>query len=432
MNNLDQLRKKYKKFVYKSFEWSVEGNQLNTSFHYEIAPDLIFTHTILFENLDQIDKISSKNIDQFVFHLGISEIPSYWKSTAAQTIEIAAGHLNSDQITWWHNLFINGMGEFFFKNQIDFTGSHFLEIISTGPVHENPSFTPTATNSVLIPIGGGKDSIVTLEILKDKFPTAPFVVYPTTPASMAITDLSGFKKFPSASRILDPLMTNLDRFTFLTGHIPYSATLSFIFLLAAVIDGHKYIAVSNERSSLEANVSYLGWDINHQYSKTLEYETSFNDYIYKHLTKNTTYFSFLRPLFELQIAKIFAHMPKYFPIFRSCNKGQQTNSWCNKCPKCLSIALTLIPWLGEEKIISFMGKNPLSDPDNTHLLNQMTDPNEIKPFECVTTTEEAQICLELISKGRTKTINQFLTHWIPDLNMPKEFETILREAYESS
>src|SRR3989344_5941850 len=453
--NHHQLRQKYPKFIYESFSHRIKNGQLICEFKYSIPPDHTFTHTVSFETLSTPPgwtKVETPRgwpnglprggvLDNLIFHLGLAEIFSYWKLTSSPIVEIAAGHLAPDQIKFWHKLFINGMGQYFYENRIDFTGNDFITISSsnTSPLHPSPGrrhelsenlgegTRERGTSEVLVPLGGGKDSIVTAELLKNHFPIRPIIVHPTTPASLRISNLLGHQDPIFVHRKLDPKMLELTNQGYLTGHIPYSAILAFIFLLAAATENIPYVAVSNETSSNEGNVEYLGSTINHQYSKTLEFEQDFNSYL-KHLGSNISYFSFLRPLHEFQIAKLFSKMPNYFKDFRSCNKNQQADSWCGQCPKCLSVALSLIPWIGEAKVVEIMGVNPLTDPTNHELLAQMTDPSQAKPFECIVTTEEAQICLEFIQQGQTARVREFL-HRLGPSTMPPKFAKILKNAY---
>ncbi|TSC86386.1 MAG: hypothetical protein G01um101416_659 [Microgenomates group bacterium Gr01-1014_16] len=381
------------KFVYESY--SLDSHTLK--FNYS-SGDHRFTHQVVFENLTgQLDP-------NLIFHLGLAEMFSYWKLFCSHEIEIAAGHLTSDQIKFWHKLAVNGMGQYFYENKIDFTAPDFLTITSTNNrMPTNANRMPT-NDKVLVPIGGGKDSIVTLELLKPHFEVRPIIVYPTTPASLRIA-----KDPIIVRRILDPYMLQLTKQGYLTGHIPYSAILAFIFL----IPQYKYIAVSNERSSDEGNVEYLGHSINHQYSKTLEFETDFNKYI-ESWTLNLEYFSFLRPLYELQIAKLFSKIPKYFDTFRSCNRNQQQDSWCGHCPKCISTALLLKPFLSKEQIIKIIGSYPSED--------EMRQLTISKPFECILTRAEAQAALT--GQG----LEKILSSWQDNPNMPHEFTKILKAA----
>lgn len=428
MNSLE-LRRRYPVFTYKSFSYQVGDNSMETSFVYEITPDHTFTHRITFENIE----INSGNLDQikpFVFNLGLVEIPSYWKATASPTISIEAGPLGEDQTPFWHKLLINGMGEYFYKNRIDFTSTDFLEIHNAN-INSEPFKTMTIAtlDSIIVPVGGGKDSATTLEIFRQLMSVHCLTINPQQ-ASLDIARIAGYLKPITVKRVIDPSLINLNEQGYLNGHIPFSASVAFIALLAAAVDRSKYVVMSNERSSNEGNVEYLGHQINHQYSKSLEFETDFNDYVRKHLTSDIRYFSFLRPFYELQIAKMFAGMGKYFDSFRSCNRGRETNSWCGQCPKCISVALTLLPWTNESTIVKIFGRNPLTDPANQQTIQEFQGLGQTKPFECVTTFEEAKICLEFIKNGMTDRVKEFLDRWETNPNMPEKFNAILKKQYE--
>lgn len=417
MNYL-QFRQKYPKFIYEKYSWEKKDNNLHLRFQYTISPDHKFDHQIIIDNFN-----FHPGLENIIFHIGLAEMFSYWKLTCSPQIEIQAGTLSLEQTSWWKKLLIGGMGEYFYKNQIDFTPQDFVQISSSGSKLENTNL--DINNYVLVPLGGGKDSIVTLELLKNDFQVKVLMVNPT-PAMLQISDISKITPL-IIHRIIDPYLLDLNNQGYLNGHIPFSAALAFISLLPQ----YKYVALSNERSSNEGNVQYLGQIINHQYSKSLEFETNFNNYVHKYITSDINYFSFLRPLYELQISKLFSSLPQYFSIFKSCNVGQKTNSWCGHCPKCLSIALTLGAWIGEAKITQIMGINPLTDSSNAQILESMTNPSKVKPFECITTTEEANICLEFIKKGQTDKVSKFLTHWGPS-HIPPQFEVILKSAYANS
>ena len=404
-------------------------DSLETSFRYTTGSDHSFTHKIVFENIEPVGQ-HPEQIEPFVFNLGLAEMPSYWKATASPTILVEAGTIRAGQEAFWHRLFMGGMGEYFYRNDIDFTPPDFLQI-SNGDNPKTPfELMAIATlDSIIVPVGGGKDSAVTLEILRQFMPIYSLVINPQ-PASLEVSALAGFTKPITVKRVIDPKLIELNEQGYLNGHVPFSASVAFMALLAAATDGSKYIAVSNERSSDEGNIEYLGHQINHQYSKSLEFETDFNNYIHCHLTSDIGYFSFLRPLYELQIAKLFASMKKYFDNFRSCNKGRETNSWCGRCPKCISIALTLLPWTDESTITNIFGKNPLKDPDNQQTIREMQGLEKTKPFECVTTFEEARVCLDFIENGMTEGVNEFLSRWGANPNMPDKFNEILRKQYE--
>jgi len=221
----------------------------------------------------------------------------------------------------------------------------------------------------------------------------------------------------NVERVLDKELLKLNDKRFPNGHTPFTALLSFTSILGAILFGFGTVAFSNERSSEEENVSYLGKRINHQYSKTLDFENKFRDYNQRYLS-NINYFSFLRPLYDIQIVKIFSNFDKYFPVIRSCNVGQKTNSWCGKCPKCLSTFILLNPFL-KEKNISIFGKDLLKDESLKPLLNSLISEIEVKPFECVGTREELKVALGILKDS------SILSSWNADNNLPIQFREVL-------
>jgi hypothetical protein len=292
---------------------------------------------------------------------------------------------------------------------------------------------------VLVPIGGGKDSIVTLELLKPHFQVIPFVVNPV-PIMSEVIKASGLQNPIIVKSEIDPYLLELNKQGYLNGHTPVSAFYAFCACLACYLHGIPHIAFSNERSSNEGNTTYLGHEINHQYSKTLEFETDFNNLITQSLNLPISYFSFLRPLYELQIIKLFCQYPKYFLIFSSCNQNFKlthhqsliNRPWCQHCPKCVSTALMLACFIGKKKVSEIMGVYPPDLPINQSLIYQLTGKSAIKPFECVLTRAEARAAFDAVEFGKSDQLEQLLSSWMDNPNMPKEFENILKEAVHKS
>jgi hypothetical protein len=207
-------------------------------------------------------------------------------------------------------------------------------------------------------------------------------------------------------REIDKALLKMNRQGFLNGHTPFSAYLAFLtFLLAAAFDC-RYIALSNERSSNEGNVKYLGKEINHQWSKSFQFEQLFRNYSKKYLGKGIEYFSFLRPLYEIQIAKLFSGYSKYFPIFLSCNEAFKTDSgrkktlkkWCGECSKCLFAFAVLYPFLKESELIDIFGKNLFKQRNLLPVMKELIGEKSFKPFECVGTIKETLVAFYLSLK----------------------------------
>ena len=436
---LARLRKQYPVFLYKGYSYKLRGKDLAISFDFRILPDIRFAPKVVIKNVgkENLKRVGESNLSNLIFHLGLMEIPSYWKATCSPKIIVQAGGLNSTQVAWWKNLFMQGLGEFFYKNKIDFTAPNFLTIISSPQFLPRPSLGIPRLglgNRVLVPVGGGKDSAVTLELLKKSgMEQRPFLLNPTNPQFTLIKKAglpaqAGAKNPITVFRVIDPRLLELNRQGFLNGHTPFSAYLAFLGILTASLFDFKFIAFSNERSSNEGNVKYKGKIINHQYSKSFEFEKKFREYTKKYLAKDMEYFSFLRPLYELQIAKIFAKYPKYFGVFLSCNEARKTRSgkqkptgkWCGKCSKCLFVYVILSPFIKPKTLEKIFRKNLLKDQSLAPLMDRLTGKRGFKPFECVGTPREVAAALS----GKT---DRILRSWDSYNFIPQKLSRILKQ-----
>ncbi len=273
-----QLRKKYPVFSFDNYLWKVTGSDFHVSFWFS-SSNVKFNPKIVIKNipLKRIKTLDKECLDNLVFNLGMIEMFSYWKSVCSPKILVRAGALDKKQIAWWEDVLVRGMGQFFYENDIDFTINNFMQIFSTGKGSAVKSGAVKG-EGVLIPIGGGKDSAVTLELLKKfKKDVGCFVLNPTR-NTKAMFKVSGYKNIIVAERKIEKKLLEMNRKGFLNGHTPFVAYLSFLTVLVSVLFNKRYIVLSNEDSSSEGNVDYCGRNINHQYSKSLDFENKFRDY----------------------------------------------------------------------------------------------------------------------------------------------------------
>jgi hypothetical protein len=405
--NLITLRKKYPKFIYEKYSYKIFGKNLEIFFDFKVPPDIHFQPKITIKNIkkSQLKRVGEKVLKNLIFHLGLIEIPSYWKATCSPTIEIKAGKLNKEQKTFWKNLIMKGMGQFFYENKIDFTKPNFLKII---PSFCNNYATALKLQSekskVLVPIGGGKDSIVTLEKLKEQRKEVnAFLVNPTKYVKNVL-QVARIKKPIVVERKIDPVLLQLNKKGYLNGHTPFTAVLSFLSFFCAVLFGYKNIAFSNEKSANEGNVKYLGTTINHQWSKSLEFERKFRDYCQKYLVKNINYFSLLRPYTELEVSRMFLKYPQYFLVFSSCNQSIKTGkTWCGNCPKCLFVYASLYPFLEKKQLLKIFGRDIFENKKLLPTMKSLIGQGSHKPFECVGTYKESRLAFSLSLKKAKKT-----------------------------
>ena len=194
-------------------------------------------------------------------------------------------------------------------------------------------------------------------------------------------------------RTLDPNMLTLNKLGFLNGHTPFSALVAFSGMLMAELYGKEYVVLSNESSANESTVA--GSSVNHQYSKSFQFEEDFDRYIRQYIGSRVRYFSLLRPWSEFQIAAYFSRLTDFHPVFRSCNVGSKTDSWCGKCAKCLFVALLLTPFLDDAAIHAIFGREILEDESLIPILDGLCGLTPEKPFECVGSREEISTAMML-------------------------------------
>src|ERR1700730_6693008 len=239
-----------------------------------------------------------------------------------------------------------------------------------------------------VPVGGGKDSIVTLECLKHG--GEPLILFSLGDAE-PIRACSAAAGLPliGVPRRLDSRLFKLNAAGALNGHVPITGILSAISLASAVMAGCDAIVMSNEHSASAPNLRIENTEINHQYSKSLEFEEDFSEYVRNHISPSIAYFSLLRPLSEIEIARRFAKSREYFRIFRSCNAAfrqlltARGRGWCCNCPKCRFVFLALSPFIATAELIDIFGNNLLDDETERDGFAQLCGLQEYKPFECV-------------------------------------------------
>ena len=398
-----ELRKKYPEFIYESYSWKLKEKDLHISFCFR-AEEIKFNPLIVIKNVS-LKKIDKAVLNNLVFNLGMIEMFSYWKAVCSKKIIVKAGFLDRKQINWWKDILLKGMGQYFYENKIDFTSPDFIEIISLGK--EKLKKGKVSGKGILIPIGGGKDSAVTLELLKNfKKDIDCFALNPISNIK-EMFKVSGYKNMIVVERDIEKKLLLLNKKGYLNGHTPFVAYLSFLTVLVSVLFNKKFIVFSNEDSSNEGNVKWLGREINHQYSKTYDFEKKFRNYCSNYLAGGLEYFSILRLMYEVQIAKVFSYMKNYFPIFLSCNESQKTASgtkkktgkWCGACSKCLFVYMALYPFIPKEELLSIFKEDLFEKKELLETLKELIGEREVKPFECVGTRKEALVALYLSYKN---------------------------------
>lgn len=416
-----QLRLKHPRLVYRFFTVQNKNGEIVIEHEFLLEPDILFRPRTV---IPYDGQIRPGELDLFAFHLGLAESVSYWKAACPAEFVVEAGVLSQEQIRFWKELYIHGLGEFFFQNRIDFTLPDFLSIQSAGSL-VLPSSSPRLPedHADLVLVGGGKDSAVTLGMLSQSHRTVrPMAVNPTQ-ATRNIISVSGIPDPIYVQREIDPRLLSLNQEGYLNGHTPFSAYLAFLGSLVGYLCGTENVIVSNERSANEGNVMYRGMEINHQYSKSFRFEEAFRRYVSSFLPDAPSYFSLLRPLNDLQIGRLFTSMLQYFSVFLSCNAGSRTNAWCGKCAKCAFTYLSLSPFVPYNTMIEIFGRDYFAVPDILTHIEALTGLSGMKPLDCVGTQDESVLAVHL-SVGRYvqdgREVPEGLLKIKSDLHIPEE------------
>lgn len=388
MNKFEELRDKYKEFIYKDYKITEDKEMIRIEYLFEIPNLSEFKPKIEIEKRNiNFKNVNSNFVKNLVFNIGMIELISYWKSACPKKVIIECGSLNEEQINWFKKLYYYGLGEYRYINNIDVSADNMLEIeVKTKEEYklDYDGFDSSSLNGTLIPIGGGKDSCVTAELLKEEKDDNLCLIIGGKEPSVKSAEIAGYKdKIVYVKRTIDKNLLSLNKQGFLNGHTPFSSLLAFLSYLIAYLTEKKYIALSNESSANESNVE--GEKINHQYSKSFEFEQDFREYADKYLKAGVKYFSMLRPLNELQIAMLFAKNEKYHKIFRSCNVGSKSIpwEWCGNCPKCLFVYIILSPFLYKEKLLEIFSEDLYEKKGLLKTFIELCGYGETKPFECV-------------------------------------------------
>ncbi|MBR5800877.1 MAG: hypothetical protein IKY23_12550 [Lachnospiraceae bacterium] len=416
-NKFEEYRKKYPEFIYRDYELEKEEGMYTVRYFFEIPGLCEFTPKWSFPFEREVDE---EVLRALVFQLGMVESISYWKAACPPKLSVKCGALTKEQANFWKNLYFHGLGEFLFVNGIEVNPEEFISIeAASGQVSVLKDVLPAGGS--LVPVGGGKDSVVSLDLLKDEDVVA-YCINPSETMRNVIAK-SNARLTYGAKRILDARLLELNKQGFLNGHTPFSAIVAFSTVIAAYLTGKQYIVLSNENSANESTV--LNSTVNHQYSKSYEFEQDFNAYLRSVVDTEIFYFSFLRPLTEMQISYLFSKAKQYHDVFRSCNVGSKKGIWCCDCAKCLFVYIILSPFLSDEELVGIFGENLLSKESLAEIFKELAGIKENKPFECVGTRREVVSALYAFAgQGRSSLLTD---RYLNELQAEITVEEMLKE-----
>jgi hypothetical protein len=374
----------YKEFIFEHYSYDPVVSTLSLRYRFGSGPK--FEEKLVFDFMPRKLSLEASTVLDRIFRMiFLMSGVSYYKSFVPRTLICECFSVDRITAQFLQKFYEKGLAEFAFRNQISLRG-HFEIRWSGGP--PAAPIVLDLPRRTCVPVGGGKDSIVTLECLKRS--GEPLVLFSLGDAE-PIRDCIKTAGLPfiRVQRQLDNGLFELNEAGALNGHVPITGILSAIAVAGAVMSGYDTIAMSNEHSASAPNLQIDDIEVNHQYSKSLEFEADFSEYLQNWISPSIAYFSLLRPLSEIEIARRFSKYSKYFRGFRSCNAAfrqspvARERGWCGNCPKCRFVFLALAPSVEKTELIGIFGHNLIDDETQRDGFAQLCGLQEHKPFECV-------------------------------------------------
>ena len=382
-------------FKFGARHWDPATNTLKL--HYSLDDTCHFTETITFPAIANPGVIDSPAWERAAEILHAIAGVSYFK--AAFPLQVNTGSLRVTKMLarFLHDLYANGLAECAWRNELPRAPDLDFEV-NTLPL---PARGAGLGRRSLVPIGGGKDSIVAMEVVRRSGIEPLLVTTNEHPAKNDVARIAGLDMY-TVRRQVDPELLELNNSGAYNGHVPVTAINSAITVLVALATGCDEIVMANERSASEGSFEWNGAMINHQYSKAYEFEKAFNGLIRSEIASDLNYFSIFRNWSELQIAREFAALKQYHGAFLSCNqaytKKGRGSRWCGNCDKCRFVTLILAPWLSPAELMEMTGHDLLNSPEQLEGFRTLLALNGPKPLDCVGEVNESRFALSLVAR----------------------------------
>ncbi len=320
---------------------------------------------------------------------------SYYKTATPPLVEAVASPPRVAKLL--EAVYSEGLGELAFTNRL----AALPRPAFPRRELEAPAPQPRGVARTLVPIGGGKDSAVALEIVRRAGgDLALFSVGDAGPIARTAA-VAGLPHL-IVRRRLDPALDALNRAGAQNGHVPITAIVSCVAILTAGLLGFDSVAMANERSASSGNVRWGEIDVNHQFSKSVRAERLMRDAL-EDLGVGVEYFSVLRPASELAIARAFTRLTAYHEAFSSCNTNFRLDGsvparrWCCDCPKCRFVFLVMAPFAEPAHMREIFGRDMLEDESQFEGFALLSASGGLKPFECVGEEEESRVAMRMLA-----------------------------------
>ncbi|SFK35043.1 UDP-N-acetyl-alpha-D-muramoyl-L-alanyl-L-glutamate epimerase [Lysobacter sp. cf310] len=366
---------------------------------FDDGPELIETITVPGAPFD-LDAQRTAAVERALRLLHLIAGVSYYKAAVPEEIRIDAYQIDADTAALLELIYVNGLGEFAYRNGLNLHGRirfpHAAAATAQAPALG-------LREHALVAIGGGKDSLVSIEALRSLGVEQTVTWIGGSQLIAACAQRTGLPTL-NLGRALAPQLFDYNREGAWNGHIPVTVVNSAIMVLAALLHGVDQVVFSNERSASYGSLIEGTGEVNHQWSKGWACEQAFGDHVQRQVAADLHYYSLLRPLSELAVARQFARSDRYDAHFSSCNRNfhilgeRPANRWCGVCPKCHFVFLALAPFMPKPRLVGIFGRNLLDDVGQIGGYDALLEYQDHKPFECVGEGRESRAAMAALSE----------------------------------
>lgn len=346
-----------------------------------------------------LDAARAAAVEQALRLLHLIAGVSYYKVAVPPEIRIESYGVDTGTAAFLTEVYENGLGEFAYRNGLTLRGKIRFPAVAAEALPAPAAGLPTRA---LVAIGGGKDSLVSIEALRAAGVEQTVTWIGSSPLIKACAERTGLDLL-NIERKLAPALFELNKQGAWNGHIPVTAVNSAILALAALLVGADQVVFSNERSASYGSLIPGTGEVNHQWSKGWAFEREFATHLRKHVAADLRYYSLLRPYSELAVARQFARLDRYDAHFSSCNRNfhllgeRPAQRWCGVCPKCHFVFLALAPFMPKPRLLNIFGRNLLDEPEQAGGFDALLEYQDHKPFECVGEGRESRAAMAVLA-----------------------------------
>jgi len=406
--------------VFRFVRHEYAGGEAQLVYAFDDGPELV--ERIIFPQAPPLPLSRVIAFDAALSLLHLIAGVSYYKAGIPADIRLENYTADAEIASFLEALYVHGLAEFAYQNHLNLRSRiHF----PSADVNQEIALTLGLPRRTLVPIGGGKDSLLSVELLKAQNDTATAAWVGNSELIAGCARRSGLPIL-NIRRELAPLLFEYNRQGAYNGHIPVTAINSAILVVAAILYGYDVIAFSNERSASSATLEHNGVSVNHQWSKSWAFEKQFHQIVKKYVATDLHYCSLLRPLSELAVTQRFAHIGNYDEVFSSCNRNfrilgpKPTDRWCGQCPKCHFVFLALAPFMPKTRLLKIFGRNLLDELVLAPAFDALMEYKDHKPFECVGEAQESRAAMYALSQkpewSEDAVVKRFAEELLPQLD----------------